>query len=83
MRLLFLGWRDIEEEMRFQFTNEQCSAKWQNLRNTFRKISQKKTKSGQGVENEPQWRFYKNMAFITANERQHTTESESTLDVSN
>lgn len=76
------AWRDISETFGNKITMQQLNIKWQLLRNAFRNASSKakKTKSGQGVETTPQWKFHSHMAFVTAAEKAQNVVSVSNLD---
>lgn len=72
------AWRAIAAQFKNQISVEQLCAKWQNLRSQFRKSMPDKTKSGQ-VGRPPFWKFYRYMAFVTANEQQQNVRPELTV----
>jgi len=60
-------WKKIADTMKtqcpdFQLTGSECDRKWRNLIQTFRKLSDKKKKTGRGAV---QWKFYEAMQMAT------------------
>lgn len=64
---------------------DECKAKWSHLRVQFRKNANtlRSKKSGQGADevNKVQWRFFRSMLFIEAEEAMETTQSGSNMEM--
>lgn len=76
------AWREVAEVLEGKFEWEECKAKWSNLQISFNTnlAKSRKTKSGQGTtDNTVQWRFFKAMYFIAANDARQSTASTSNL----
>lgn len=79
------AWKEVSSMFDNRIVVEQLTTKWQNLRTQYRKLvtANKQTKSGQEFTQPPHWKYYSNMAFVSAAEAAQTVRSESNLSFEN
>lgn len=77
------AWCAIVDELKNRFSETECKAKWINIKNAYTnaKCRMLHTKSGQGTETQPTWKYWHDMNFLTKKEALTNIASVSTLDL--
>lgn len=76
------AWKHMSElDFESKFTDDELLVKWTHIRIQYRSYFAKfrKTKSGQGVETEIKWKFYRAMSFLGKAEEEQTPNTVSNM----
>lgn len=76
------AWRAIVKELENRFSETECKAKWINIKIAYTNAKSRMlhTKSGQGTETQPTWKYWHDINFLTKKGALTDTISVSTLD---